>query len=286
MAILLTKGDPMGAWVALVTHLSYVLVYTPLKTRTNLNTLIGAIPGALPPVIGYVGVVGHIEPPCAVLFAVLFLWQIPHFLAIAWMYKDQYAGAGMHMLTVKDTSGRATAAQMRNYTLAMMATASFPILIQGRVHGWWDLVYLTGASAVGGWFLWSTILFQRKPCFDTAKIVLRVSLVVLPLLLLLLCLDTWIARSAGLIRFLFRFSLRFLQWSNPHDRCCGSSQSNIGSTNLPLRQTGNVAVFSHRSHVVLRALGRVLCSQSRGHGEMPTFGPLGSKPTSSPGWEP
>ncbi len=197
MAILLTKGDPMGAWVALVTHLSYVLVYTPLKTRTNLNTLIGAIPGALPPVIGYVGVVGHIEPPCAVLFAVLFLWQIPHFLAIAWMYKDQYAGAGMHMLTVKDTSGRATAAQMRNYTLAMMATASFPILIQGRVHGWWDLVYLTGASAVGGWFLWSTILFQKKPCFDTAKIVLRVSLVVLPLLLLLLCLDTWIARSAG-----------------------------------------------------------------------------------------
>lgn len=195
MAILLTKGEPGGAWVALVTHLSYVLVYTPLKTRTNLNTLIGAIPGALPPVIGYVGVVGRIEPPCAVLFAVLFLWQIPHFLAIAWMYKEQYAGAGMHMLTVHDTSGRTTAAQMRNYTLAMVAMASFPILIQGRVHGWWDLVYLTGATAVGGWFLWSTILFQRKPSYDSAKIVLRVSLVVLPLLLLLICLDTWITRS-------------------------------------------------------------------------------------------
>ncbi len=198
MAILMTKGNPAGAWVALVTHVSYVLVYTPLKTRTNLNTLIGAIPGALPPVIGYVGVVGQMEPPCAVLFAVLFLWQIPHFLAIAWMYKDQYAGAGMHMLTVHDTSGQTTASQMRNYTLAMVATASIPVLIQGRIHGWWDLVYLTGATGVGGWFLWSTILFQRKPCFDSAKFVLRVSLAVLPILLLLICLDTWITRLPGI----------------------------------------------------------------------------------------
>lgn len=193
MAILLAKGDPAGAWVALITHLSYVLVYTPLKTRTDLNTIIGAVPGALPPVIGYAGVVGHIDPPCIVLFGVLFLWQIPHFLAIAWMYREQYAGAGMRMLTLHDHSGRVTAAQMRNYILAMVAIASFSILTQGRVHSLWDLFYLAGVSAVGGWFLWSSFKFHHKPSYETAKFVFRVSLLVLPLLLVLICVDTWIA---------------------------------------------------------------------------------------------
>lgn len=193
MAILLAKGNPAGAWVALVTHLSYVLVYTPLKTRTDLNTIIGAVPGALPPVIGYTGVVGHIDPPCIVLFGVLFLWQIPHFLAIAWMYREQYAGAGMKMLTQHDHSGRITAAQMRNYILAMLAIGSFPILSQGRIHSIWDLFYLAGVTAVNGWFLWSSFKFHKKPSYETAKFVFRVSLLVLPLLLVLICLDTWIA---------------------------------------------------------------------------------------------
>lgn len=197
VGLLLATSHPAATWVAVFTHLSYVLIYTPLKTRTNLNTLIGAVPGALPPVIGYVAVTGEVEYPCLILFGMVFFWQIPHFLAIAWMYKEQYAKAGMKMLTRDDDTGRLTASQMRNYSLGLIAVSCSPILVPGRIHTWWDLVYLIGVSAVSGWFLMSTLHFQKAPGFPSARKVLRVSLLVLPLLLLLLCLDTWFTCPKG-----------------------------------------------------------------------------------------
>lgn len=103
---------------------SYVLVYTPMKVRTPLNTLVGAIPGALPPVVGHAAVVGHLAMPQAVLFAILFCWQIPHFLSIAWRYREDYARAGMQMLPVVDPTGHRTAITMLLY-VAGLGLASF-----------------------------------------------------------------------------------------------------------------------------------------------------------------
>jgi heme o synthase len=110
--------------------LSYVLVYTPMKTRTPLNTLVGAIPGALPPVVGHAAVVGHLALPQLVLFAILFCWQIPHFLAIAWRYRDDYARAGMQMLPVVDPSGYRTAVTMLLYVAALGLASFIPYFTQ------------------------------------------------------------------------------------------------------------------------------------------------------------
>ena len=97
--------------MAFATWASYVFVYTPLKRRTSLSTLVGAVPGALPPVIGWAAARGTLDPPAVVLFAILFLWQIPHFLAIAWIYRDDYARGGLPMLPVLDPAGHLTGRQ-------------------------------------------------------------------------------------------------------------------------------------------------------------------------------
>lgn len=121
---------PLGHWnwtagsLCAAIVVSYVLVYTPMKTRTSLNTLVGAIPGALPPVVGHAAVVGELAMPQAVLFAILFCWQIPHFLSIAWRYREDYARAGMQMLPVLDPTGYRTALTMLLY-VAGLGMASF-----------------------------------------------------------------------------------------------------------------------------------------------------------------
>ncbi|MBM3973716.1 MAG: protoheme IX farnesyltransferase [Planctomycetes bacterium] len=121
---------PSGQWnwtagsLCAAIVVSYVLVYTPMKTRTWLNTLVGAIPGALPPVVGHAAVVGELAMPQAVLFAILFCWQIPHFLAIAWRYREDYARAGMQMLPTLDPSGHRTSLTMLLY-VAGLGIASF-----------------------------------------------------------------------------------------------------------------------------------------------------------------
>lgn len=112
--------------------ISYVLVYTPMKVRTPLNTLVGAIPGALPPVVGHAAVVGQLAMAQAVLFAILFCWQIPHFLAIAWRYRDDYARAGMRMLPVVDPTGHRTAITMLLY-VSGLAIATFVPYFTGMV---------------------------------------------------------------------------------------------------------------------------------------------------------
>src|SRR5207302_2248409 len=144
------------AALAALTFLSYVFVYTPLKRKTSLNTLIGAIPGALPPVIGWAAVRGSLNLEIAVVFVILFLWQVPHFLAIAWIYRDDYSRAGLKMLPVVDREGGSTAHQMVTYCLALIPVSLTPLL--------WGLggpLYLGGAFVLGVGFLIRALHFTR-----------------------------------------------------------------------------------------------------------------------------
>ena len=178
------SGQKLAALVAATTFLAYVFVYTPLKRITTLNTLIGAIPGAMPPVIGWVSVRGTIDVEIVVVFLILFLWQVPHFLAIAWIYKRDYGMAGLRMLPVVDESGIVTGRQMISYCLALLSVSLLP-LSRGRA----GMLYLVGAVLLGLLFLISAIAFARRPGLDRARSVMRASLVYLPLLLALLLID-------------------------------------------------------------------------------------------------
>lgn len=182
--LLVTLAHPWAALVATVTLISYVFLYTPLKRRTTLNTIIGAVPGALPPIIGWTAVRGSLDSNALALFAILFFWQVPHFLAIAWIYREDYGRAGLRMLTVKDRDGRLTGRQMVNYCLALLAASLMPV-----VAGTVGLAYLIGAVVLGAGFLLCTIGFWRTANQTHARRVLRASLLYLPLLLTLLLLS-------------------------------------------------------------------------------------------------
>jgi protoheme IX farnesyltransferase len=135
---------PLAALVALATWASYLFAYTPLKTRTSLSTIVGAFPGALPPVIGWAAARGSLDGGAFVLFAILFLWQIPHFLAIAWIFREDYARGGLPMLPVLDPAGRVTGRQAVANSLALSLVSVVP-----SVAGMTGKVYLFGAIALG-----------------------------------------------------------------------------------------------------------------------------------------
>jgi protoheme IX farnesyltransferase len=175
---------PLAAVTATFTFFCYVFVYTPLKRRTSLNTLVGAVPGALPPVIGWAAVRGSIDWDILGLFAILFIWQVPHFLAIAWIYREDYGRAGLRMLPVVDRQGAVTGRQMIAYTCALVPASLSPLVL-----GQAGVVYFVGAIALGVGFLAFTIAFLRKRSIERARGVLRASLVYLPVLLALLLLD-------------------------------------------------------------------------------------------------
>jgi heme o synthase len=182
---------PWAALLAAATFVGYVFVYTPLKSRTTLNTLVGAVPGALPPVIGWVAVRGEITGEAVALFLILFLWQVPHFLAIAWIYREDYGRAGLKMLPVVDPSGLMTGWRMIGYCLVLIAASLLPVTF-GDAHA----VYLAGAVLLGLLFLASAGWFLRDRSVRSARRVLRASLFYLPGLLFLLLLDgalTWLA---------------------------------------------------------------------------------------------
>ncbi len=174
----------LPALLAALTFVLYVVVYTPLKRRTPLNTLIGAVPGALPPVIGWCAARGEFTREAGLLFAVLFLWQVPHFLAIAWMYRDEYARAGLLMLPVVDRGGQRTGQYMILYCVALLAVSLQPVLLGDA-----GLLYLGGASLLGLTFLATAIGFYRQRSHGRARRALRASLLYLPGLLALLLLD-------------------------------------------------------------------------------------------------
>jgi heme o synthase len=175
---------PWAAVVAGLTFLAYVFVYTPLKPVTPLNTLVGAIPGAAPPIIGWVAVRGEITTEAVALFLILFLWQIPHFLAIAWIYREDYAHAGLKMLPVVDPRGETTAVRMITYCLTLIPVSLLPVMM-GHAGG----VYLVGAVVLGLLFLGSALRFRGNRSLTAARRVLRASLIYLPGLLVFWLVD-------------------------------------------------------------------------------------------------
>jgi protoheme IX farnesyltransferase len=171
----------LAAGVALATLLTYVAVYTPLKRRSSFGTVIGAIPGALPPIIGWAAVEGSVSMEAWTLFGIMFLWQLPHFLAIAWMYREDYARAGFPMLPVIEPDGRSTGRQAVVYAAALLPLSLAPTLM--RMAG---EVYFAGAIALGAAFLWLTIAFARSRSAGDARRVFFGSIVYLPLLWILM----------------------------------------------------------------------------------------------------
>lgn len=170
--------------LALMTAFLYVVIYTPLKQYTWLNTFVGAIPGAIPPLGGWAAATGELSFPAWILFLILFLWQHPHFYAIAWMYKDDYKRGGLQMLPVVQPDGLSTFRQVIVYGALLI-----PISLLPTVIGLSGAIYFWGALAAGIWFLSAGVRLGLYRGVQDARKVLRVSIIYLPLLLLLIVLD-------------------------------------------------------------------------------------------------
>jgi protoheme IX farnesyltransferase len=170
--------------LGVATLASYLFLYTPLKQRSWLSTTVGAFPGAMPPMIGFAAASGTLTAQAWVLFAILFLWQFPHFYAIAWMYRDDYARAGIRMLPVVEPDGHSTARQIILYASLLIPVSLVPGLL-----GMSGKIYLLGALALGIWFLYSGVRVATERSIARARGVLLVSVFYLPLLYGLMLLD-------------------------------------------------------------------------------------------------
>jgi heme o synthase len=166
-----------AALVATLTTATYILLYTPLKLRTSLSTIAGAIPGALPAVIGWAAATNTLSVEAWVLFAIVFLWQMPHFLAIAWIYRDEYARAGMPLLPVIEPDGRSTGRQALLYTAALLPISVLPTLM-GLATAW----YLAGAVALGTVLIGLSLQFSQMRTIESARRLFFGSILYLPLL--------------------------------------------------------------------------------------------------------
>lgn len=182
--VLLAAHQRLAAGLGVFALVAYVGVYTPLKTRTTLNTLIGAVPGAVPPLMGWAAARGRLDVEALAVFLIVFLWQIPHFLAIAWFYRDEYGRAGLRMLPVGDFDGKRTGREMIRYTVALVLASLMPCVLGS---GSWRTGL--GALVLGGIFLSSVAAFARSPTQNNARHVFRTSLLFLPALLMLSVLD-------------------------------------------------------------------------------------------------
>jgi protoheme IX farnesyltransferase len=181
----LATGQPLAVLIAAVTFTSYAFLYTPLKRWTTLNTLVGAVPGALPPVIGWTATHGALGPEALTLFLILFIWQVPHFLAIAWIYREDYARAGLRMLPGTDPTGQVTGRQMTVWCATLLPISLLPVWL-----GQAGPLYLAAALFLGGAFLTSAVGFVREPADAQARLVLRTSLLYLPMLLVVLVISS------------------------------------------------------------------------------------------------
>jgi len=182
--LLLFQTNLLAAFLALQSIFLYVLVYTPMKRLTWLNTSVGAIPGAMPPLIGWAAATGTLHAGAWVLFAILYLWQHPHFFAIAWMYRDDYERGGLKMLPVVKPDGKNMFMQVMSFSLVLIPVSVLPSVI--GPSGW---VYSFGAVAIGLIMLLAGAVFTVQQTHASAKRVLRVSLVYLPALMLLILID-------------------------------------------------------------------------------------------------
>lgn len=174
----------LTAILGLTVIVGYVLLYTPLKTRTTLSTLIGAFPGAMPPLMGWTAAANEVSLGAWALFWTLFLWQFPHFLAIAWMYRAEYKRAGILMLPVVEPAGKITAKQIVIFAVLTLLISLAPFFL-----GLAGLFYLIGAALLGAWFLFAGIDFARTKSDEKARRLLKVSVMYLPLLFGLMVLN-------------------------------------------------------------------------------------------------
>ena len=167
----------LSAGIATLTLGTYVLAYTPLKRRTSLSTLVGAIPGALPPVIGWAAAEGAVTLPAVVLFGIVFLWQMPHFLAIAWLYRHEYAAARIPLLPVLEPDGHRTGRQALLYAAALWPVSLMPSLV-----GLSDGFYIIAATLLGSAFIVLSARFARQRSLSAARGLFLFSIAYLPLL--------------------------------------------------------------------------------------------------------
>lgn len=184
-ALMAWQVNVLAAFLALLTSFLYVLVYTPLKRVTWLNTSIGAIPGALPPMGGWAAATGDLGVGAWILFALLFVWQHPHFFAIAWMYKEDYERGGMMMLPVLDPEGKRTSQQVLVYSLLLIPVSVLPVQV-GMLGG----VYYFGAILLAALMLFGGILFALSRSHASAKRLLHYSLLYFPALLACMMIDS------------------------------------------------------------------------------------------------
>ncbi len=236
--------------VAFVTLLTYVVLYTPLKQRTSFSTVVGAIPGALPPMIGWAAATDTLSREAWVLFAIIFLWQMPHFLAIAWLFKDDYGRAGFPMLPVLEPDGRST-----GYHVAAYASALLPVSLVPSLMGLAGFVYFGVALALGLAFLAVSLRFAVSRTRRDARVLFFTSIAYLPLVWLAMVLDRLCRppRSAGRTSGVVAGPLRkMVVWTTPE------------SSPSPLRRS----VPLHHSGVVrgsLRACRAGISARSRRH---------------------
>ena len=170
--------NPLTSVVGAITSISYLFIYTPLKRVTWVNTLVGAIPGALPPLMGWTAARNELSGEGWALFAILAFWQIPHFMAIAWLYRDEYAKAGFVMLPNIDATGSRTAQQSVSNTIALLLASLCPF-----AFGLNGKIYLAAALILGFGYFWCAVRFARQLTAQRAKQLFFASIIYLPLLI-------------------------------------------------------------------------------------------------------
>ena len=182
--ILVLKINTLTGFLSLLTAFMYVLIYTPMKKLTWLNTSFGSIPGALPPVGGWVAATGNVDSGAWILFAILYLWQHPHFFAIAWMCKDEYEKAGFKMLPVIEPNGTRTIRQ-----IFWHLTLLFPVCFLPFIIGMSGNIYLFGTTILTlGYFLSAIPMLKEKSSKNASRI-LKASVLYLPLLIVIIIID-------------------------------------------------------------------------------------------------
>jgi protoheme IX farnesyltransferase len=181
---LLLLVNPLTAFLGLLVIIGYLFLYTPLKTRTSVSTAIGAFPGALPPLMGWTAAANEISVGAWALFATQFLWQFPHFLSIAWLYREEYAKAGILMLPVVEPSGRITGRQIVVFTIMLL-----PVSLAPYFFGFSGSIFLFGAAIIGVAFLWMSVRAALVKTNERARQLLLASVIYLPLLFILMVAD-------------------------------------------------------------------------------------------------
>lgn len=184
LVMLAAGANLLAAFLALLTLLSYNVVYTPMKRHSRLATLVGAVPGALPPMIGWTAAHGRLTPEAWALFAIVFVWQIPHFMAIAWLYRDDFGRAGFPLLPVVNPDGRSTARQAVIFSVLLIPISLLPFLLHAA-----GAIYAAGAIAGGLAILGLSLSFAAERTNERARRLFIGSITYLPLLWILLVAD-------------------------------------------------------------------------------------------------